>query len=117
MFPAARLLDPITHDMLVPCGVIIPPIQGPPPNPVLIEGLPAAFVTCRCACSGVISAGIVHPPIPDPNAQPPIVMGSMTVMINNFPAARWSPAPDIGVCGVFLGDPKLAATRTTLIGG
>jgi len=117
MFPAARILDPITHDMTVPCGVIIPPIAGPPPNPVLIEGMPAAYVTCRCACTGVISAGIVHPPVPDPNAQPPIVKGSMTVMINNFPAARWSPAPDLGACGVFLGDPKLAAMRKTLIGG
>jgi uncharacterized Zn-binding protein involved in type VI secretion len=117
MFPAARILDPITHDLTVPCGVIIPPIAGPPPNPVLIEGLPAAYVTCRCACTGVISAGIVHPPVPDPNAQPPIVKGSMTVMINNFPAARWSPALDVGACGVFLGDPKLMATRKTLIGG
>ena len=117
MFPAARLTDPITHDMVVPCGVIIPPIQGPPPNPVIIEGLPAAYVTCRCACTGVISAGIAHPPIPDPNAQPPIVTGSMTVMINNMPAARWAPALDTGACGVFLGNPALAPMRTVFIGG
>jgi uncharacterized Zn-binding protein involved in type VI secretion len=65
----------------------------------------------------VISGGIVHPPIPDPNAQPPIVKGSMTVMINGMPAARWAPSMDTAVCGVFLGDPKLAATRQTFIGG
>jgi hypothetical protein len=41
----------------------------------------------------------------------------MTVFINYMPAARWNPAPDIGGCGVFLGDPKLAAIRTVLIGG
>ena len=120
MFPAARIADPITHDMLVPSGVIgppIPPIPGMVSNPVIIEGMPAAIVTCRCICTGVISAGIVLPPIPDPNAQPPIVNGSGTVLINGLPAARWSPAPDVGACGVFLGDPKLAAMRTVLIGG
>jgi len=115
MFPAARLTDPITHDMMVPCGIIGPPVTGPPPNPVMIEYLPAAYVTCTVTCSGVISGGIVHPPPPGPPL--PITMGSMTVLINNMPAARWAPAPDFGACGVFLGDPKLAATRTVFIGG
>ena len=116
MFPAARIGDPITHDMAVPCGVIVPPIAGPPPT-VMIEGLPAAFVTCGCVCTGVISGGIAHPPPPPGPPPPPIVKGSMTVMIGGMPAARWSPAPDTGACGVFLGDLKLAATRTVLIGG
>jgi len=45
MFPAARKGDPITHDMLVPSGVIGPPVTGPcPMGPVMIEGLPAAHV-------------------------------------------------------------------------
>lgn len=115
MFPAARIGDPITHDMLVPCGVIGPPLSGPAPNPVMIEYMPAAYVTCTCVCAGVISAGIVHPPIPGP--QPPIIKGSTTVYINYMPAARWAPAPDTGACGVFLGNPALAATRRTIIGG
>ena len=83
----------------------------------MIENLPAAHVTCTVVCTGVISAGLVHPPLPVPPAPPPpIVTGSFTVLIHGQPAARWTPAPDIGACGVFLGDPKLAATRTVLIG-
>ncbi len=118
MFPAARKGDPITHDMLVPAGVIGPPPSGPcPMGPVMIEFLPAAHVGCIAVCTGATSAGPVHPPVPTPPFGTPIVKGSMTVMIHGMPAARWSPAPDVAGCGVFLGDPKLAATRTTLIGG
>jgi hypothetical protein len=40
----------------------------------------------------------------------------MSVMIHNMPAARWAPSLDVSACGVFLGDPKLAAARTVLIG-
>jgi len=115
MFPAARLTDPITHDLLAPCGVIDPPLSGPAPNPVMIEMMPAAYVTCTVVCSGVITFGMVHPPPPGPPL--PIVKGSLTVLINNMPAARWFPAPDMGACGVFLGSSALYATRTTLIGG
>lgn len=114
MFPAARIGDTITHDQTVPCGAIGPPMGGPPPT-VLIEGMPAAFVTCTVACTGAISLGLVHPPPPGP--PPPLTSGSATVLINNMPAVRWFPSPDVGPCGVFLGDPKLAATRTVLIGG
>lgn len=117
MFPAARITDPITHDMVVPCGVIGPPMTGPPPQPVIIEGMPAAYVTCTVICTGVISGGIVHPPPPPGPPPPPIVTGSMTVMICGMPAARWAPAPDLGACGVFLGMPAMAAMRTVLIGG
>jgi uncharacterized Zn-binding protein involved in type VI secretion len=114
MFPAARIGDPITHDQLIPCGVIAVP-AGPPT--VIIEGLPAATVGCQCACTGVVSAGLpVHPPVPM-MPPPPIVKGSLTVLINGMPAARWFPAPDLAACGVFLGDPKLAAMRTVVIGG
>lgn len=42
MYPVAREGDPITHDMLVPCGVIGPPTAGPCLEPVLIHGMPAA---------------------------------------------------------------------------
>jgi len=115
MFPAARIGDPITHDLLAPCGLIAPPLSGPAPLPVTIEFLPAAYVTCQAVCTGVITGGVVHPPIPGP--QPPIVKGSMTVQINFMPAARWAPSGDLAACGVFLGDPKLAATRKTIIGG
>lgn len=113
MFAAARKGDPITHDMLVPSGVIGPPISGPcPAGPVMIEGLPAAHVMCTVICTGVITGGIIHPPSPIP---PPIVKGSLTVFIHNMPAARWIPSMDIGACGVFLGDPKLLAARTVFI--
>ena len=80
----------------------------------MIEGLPGAHVNCTVVCTGVITGGLIHPPPPPP--PPPIVKGSLTVMIHGMPAARWSPAPDMAACGVFLGDPKLAATRTVLIG-
>jgi uncharacterized Zn-binding protein involved in type VI secretion len=116
MFPAARITDPITHDLIVPCGIIGPPVGGPPTSPVLIEGLPAATVGCTVICTGVISGGMAHPP-PPPTPPVPIVMGSRTVLIGGMPAARWSPSMDTGGCGVFLGDPKLAATRTVWIGG
>ncbi len=121
MFPAARKGDPITHDMLVPSGIIGIPATGPCPppvmGPVLIEGLPAAHVGCIAICTGVITGGIVHPPVPVHPFGTPIIKGSLTVMIHGMPAARWSPAPDLAACGVFLGDPKLAATRRVLIGG
>ncbi len=120
MFPAARLTDPITHDLLVPCGVIGPQAPAPCPfcaaTPVMIEFLPAAHVLCTVVCTGVISGGIVHPP-PPPTPPIPIVKGSLTVLIHGQQAARWSPAPDMGGCGVFLGNPALAATRKTLVGG
>jgi uncharacterized Zn-binding protein involved in type VI secretion len=120
MFPAARIGDPITHDLLVPCGVIGPGVPVPCPlcaaSPVMIEGLPAAHVNCSCVCTGVITGGIVHPPPPPPIPPPPIVKGSLTVMIHGMPAARWAPSMDIAACGVFLGDAKLAALRTVKIG-
>lgn len=118
MFPAARITDPITHDLLIPSGMIAP--QAPVPcvqcgsSPVLIEGLPAAHAMCTTVCSGAITGGLVHPPPPGP--PPPIPKGSMTVLIHNMPAVRWAPAPDVGACGVFLGDPKLAPLRLVLIG-
>ncbi len=115
MFPAARIGDPITHDTKVPCGLIIPPPSGPPPKPVMIEYLPAAYVTCGVACTGVISGGIAHPP-PPPTPPVPIIKGSATVMICGQPAARWTPAPDAGGCGVFLGNSAMASSRTVLIG-
>ncbi|MBF0233810.1 MAG: PAAR domain-containing protein [Desulfamplus sp.] len=114
MFPAARKGDPVTHDMIVPSGIIGPPISGPcPMQPVLIEGLPAAHVNCTAICTGAVSAGIIHPPPPVP---PPIIKGSMTVLIHGMPAARWAPSGDLAACGVFLGDPKLYAARTVFIG-
>ncbi len=113
MFPAARVGDPITHDLVAPCGVIAPAPTGP--AKVLIEFLPAAHVGCLTPCTGVITGGIVHPPIPGP--QPPIVKGSATVQINFMPAARWAPSGDLSACGVFLGMPAAAAARTVIIGG
>jgi uncharacterized Zn-binding protein involved in type VI secretion len=119
MFPAARKGDPTTHDMLVPSGIIGPPITGPclpPLGPVMIEGLPAAHVNCTAVCSGVLSVGIAHPPPVPPAPPPPIVKGSLTVMIHGLPAARWAPSGDVSACGAFLGDPKLVAMRRVLIG-
>lgn len=68
MFPAARILDPITHDLLCPSGIIGPGVPVPCPlcaaAPVIIEGMPAAHVLCSAVCTGVISAGLAHPPPP-----------------------------------------------------
>ncbi|OAI45310.1 hypothetical protein AYO44_02595 [Planctomycetaceae bacterium SCGC AG-212-F19] len=115
MFPAARIGDPITHDLLAPCGIIAPPLAGMPPSLTMIEFLPAAYVTCSAVCTGLITGGIAHPPPPGPPV--PIVKGSATVQINFMPAARWAPSGDLAGCGVFLGNPALAATRTVIIGG
>jgi len=120
VFPAARIGDPVTHDMLVPSGLIGPMAPVPCPlcagMPVLIEMLPAAHVGCTAVCSGATSLGPIHPPPVPPVPPPPIVKGSLTVMIHNMPAARWTPAPDFAACMVFLGDPKLMALRRVLIG-
>jgi uncharacterized Zn-binding protein involved in type VI secretion len=109
MFPAARIGDPITHDLATPCGVISAHPPGPPPLPVVIEMLPAAYVTCLVTCTGLV--GVYHPPL-----TAPIVKGSATVQINFRPAARWAPSGDVAACGVFLGDPKLTPGRTVVIG-
>jgi uncharacterized Zn-binding protein involved in type VI secretion len=118
MFPAARIGDSITHDQLVPSGIIGPPMPGRIPT-VLIEYLPAAVLGDFVTCTGALSVGIAHPPQagPPPSTPPsvPIIKGSATVLINFMPAARW--IVDMSACGVFLGDSKLAATRTVLIGG
>lgn len=117
MFPAARIGDPVTHDLTAPSGVIGPPLSPPTKGPVIIEGLPAAHVECTAVCSGATSAGLAHPP-PGAGAPPvPIIVGSPTVLINGRPAARWAPSGDSTACGSFLGDPKLAAQRKVLIGG
>jgi uncharacterized Zn-binding protein involved in type VI secretion len=117
MFPAARKGDPVSHDLIVPSGVIGPPITGPcaPPfSPVMIEFLPAAHVNCTVVCSGATSFGLIHPPPVPPAPPPPIVIGSPTVLIHGQPAARWM--SDTSACGVLLGDIKLVATRTVWIG-
>lgn len=108
-FPAARIVDPVTHDQLVPSGMI-----AAPPGTVLIERMMAATVTSTVACSGVISAGLAHPPPPGP--PPLIVVGSATALILGKPSARWAPT-DFAACSAFLGDIKLAVSRTVLIGG
>lgn len=120
MFPAARIGDPVTHDMTIPSGVIGPMAPAPCPlcaaMPVIIEMLPAAHVGCTAICTGVTSLGPIHPPPVPPAPPPPIVKGSLTVLIHNMPAARWTPAPDFAACMSFLGDPKLVMTRRVLIG-
>ncbi len=117
MFPAARIGDPVTHDNLVPSGVIAPPLQGRPMT-VLIEGLPAAVVGDFVTCTGALVAGIAHlPQVGPPPAIPPsmpIIKGSFTVLICGMPAARW--IVDLSACGVFLGDPKLLDKRKVFIG-
>ncbi len=114
MFPAARQGDPITHDQTTPSGVIGPPVAPGAKGPVLIEGMPAAHVSCSVVCSGATSAGPAHAPPPAPS--PPVVSGSASVLVHDMPAARWAPSPDTGACGVFLGDPRQSGTRTVFIG-
>jgi uncharacterized Zn-binding protein involved in type VI secretion len=116
MFPAARIGDPVSHDMTAPSGVIGPPLAPPAAGVVMIEGMPAAYVTCTVACSGTTSAGMLHPPPGAGTPPPPIITGAPTVFIGGFPAARWTPSGDVTACGALLGDPKLAATRTVFIG-
>jgi hypothetical protein len=113
MFPAAREKDPVMHDGVTPAGIIGPPTAGPSPTPVLIEGQPAAHVTCTVPCSGATAAAPLHPPTPTPVLLP---FGLPTVHVNGFPACRSAPAPDLTACGAFLGDAKLKAARTTLLG-
>jgi hypothetical protein len=113
MFPAARYPDPITHDLVTPCGTTVPLPAGPDAQLTLIEGLPAAHVTHGAACTGVIAVGIAHPPAPAPV---PILKGGMTTWVGGFPIGRWAPSGDVAGCGVFLGNLSMAASRTTLVG-
>lgn len=76
MGPAARAGDMHICPMQTPAVVPIPHVGGPllpMPTTVLIGGLPAAGVGQICICVG-----------------PPdvVVMGSLTVLINDRPAAR-----------------------------
>jgi len=103
--------------MTAPSGVIGPPVVPPTAGIVMIEGMPAAHVTCTVACSGATSAGMAHPPPGAGTPPPPIIMGSTSVLINGMAAARWAPSGDTTACGAFLGDPKLTAARSVLIGG
>lgn len=112
MFPAARVTDQMAHDVITPCGVIIPP--GFPT--VLIEFMPAARMTDLVACTGAIAVGIVHPPwppvIPAPNL---IAKGSATVLTGFLPQARW--VVDMTICGAILGLMPMIPMRKTFVGG
>lgn len=111
---AARIPDPITHDGLVPSGVIAP--TGPI-SMVIIEGLPVAHMGDIAVCTGMTSLGPMHPPIPAPPFGTPIVVGSATVLADGRPVARWVTSLDAAGCTVFLGDPKMMAMRKVLVGG
>lgn len=115
-FPAARVFDPLTHDLAAPCGVIDYPITGPCPQPVQIEFQEAAHVGNICKCTGVITGGIVHPPVPVHPFGTPIILGAFRTLIHFMPAARWAPSGDMAACGTFLGTPPAAASRKTMIG-
>ena len=121
MFPAARKLDPLTHDLLAPCGIVSLPITGPCPppamGPVMIEFLLAAHVGCIAVCTGVITGGIVHPPVPVHPFGTPIVKGSTSVFIHGMPAARWFTSADVAGCGTFIGTSAMLAMRRVFIGG
>ena len=99
-FPAARLTDMHVCPMVTPVGPVpVPHVGGPVVGPgmptVLIGALPAAKVGDMCVCVGP----------PDS-----IIMGSMTVLVGNVPAARMTSSTAHGGT-VVLGCP------TVLIGG
>jgi hypothetical protein len=88
-FPAARIGDAVTHDLLAPSGVIGTPLAGPCPHgAVVIEGLPAAHVNCTVLCLGTTAAGVV--PSPLHTAPVPVVAG---VTGGGGPAADSGAAP------------------------
>jgi uncharacterized Zn-binding protein involved in type VI secretion len=62
--------DPVTHDCVVPCGVVLGPPVPCPEHPVVIHGQPAAHVGCTVYCTGVTMLGPAHPPLP-PGASAP----------------------------------------------
>lgn len=98
MQPAARMSDMHLCPMQTPAPIPIPHIGGPIlplPSTVLIGSIPAATVGQMCLCVGV----------PDS-----IVKGSMTVLINQKPAARMGDLTSHGGT-IIMGLP------TVLIGG
>lgn len=107
--------------MLVPSGIVAVPLPGRLAN-VITEKMPAAVMGDFVMCTGATSMGPAHPPMAGPPPtflpplpMPPIAKGSATVLINGLPAADGLVTPQ--VAAHFLGDPKLAVTRTVLIGG
>lgn len=67
--PAARFLDPASHDGVVPSGLVGPAATGPCGKPtVLIEGRAAAHAGCSVVCTGLTGAGPAHPPLPPTGA-------------------------------------------------
>jgi uncharacterized Zn-binding protein involved in type VI secretion len=109
MFPAARVADQVTHDMLAPSGIVSPP--GFPT--VLIEGMPAARMGDFVVCTGVTSAGPIHPP-PPPTPPIPIVTGCPTVLVGYMPLARWT--IDVAGCGTFIGLTAMIPSRKVFVG-
>ncbi len=98
MQPAARMTDMHLCPMQTPAPIPIPHVGGPIlplPSTVLIGSIPAATVGQMCLCVGV----------PDT-----IVKGSMTVLINQKPAARMGDLTGHGG-SIIMGLP------TVLIGG
>lgn len=99
MKPAARLGDMHVCPMVTPGIPPVPHVGGPilPPcvPTVLIGNIPAAVVSTQCVCVG-----------------PPdiIVIGSVTVLIGNKPAARMGDSTAHG--GMIVG-----GLPTVLIGG
>lgn len=75
MPPAARLGDTTSH------GTPLSP--GPGSTNVLIGGMPAWR-----AISDFHACPLVDPPAMNPHVGGTVQMGSTTVLINNFPAAR-----------------------------
>ena len=111
MFPAARIGDPISHDLVTPGGVVGPPADGMLPT-VIIEGSVAAPAGSMAVCSGALTAGLAHPP----GIASPVLVGAPTVIVGGKPLLRWAPAPDVTGCGAMIGSLALAPTRTVLIG-
>jgi uncharacterized Zn-binding protein involved in type VI secretion len=77
MPPASRITDMHACPMVTPGVPPIPHVGGPilpPCSPTVLTGsLPQARVTDQCVCVGPMDV---------------IVKGSMTVLVNNLPAAR-----------------------------
>lgn len=95
---AARATDMHICPMMTPAPIPIPHVGGPLlplPTTVFIGSLPAATIGQMCVCVG----------IPDQ-----VIKGSMTVLINQKPAARMGDITSHG--GVIV-----AGFPTVLIGG
>jgi len=106
--PAARIMDPTTHDGVSKSGEVSGPCTG---DPVMIEGARAATQGQPLLCRGETKSGPPHPP-----QAGTVLTGSSTVFVNGKALARWIHSGDSCSCDAHIGIASDVGGRTVFVG-